>query len=99
MIETKQNSGGVFKVLTPPLCSHCGEPMKKMSLPDEAGFDCDFLYVCFNDECSYFVKGWEWMKSHYEVRSSYRNRIDPLTGKENPLPVWSRDALKNRIIP
>ncbi len=82
-----------------PICSHCGHRMVRMTLPDNTGFKSEFFYVCFNDDCPYFVDGWRWMWEHYEVKSSYRNRINPVTGKEGPLPVWSKDAMKDRILP
>ncbi|MFC2149908.1 hypothetical protein ACFLQV_00235 [Calditrichota bacterium] len=72
--------------------------MDMLELPLEAGYDCKYLYVCFNDDCPYFKGGWNWMWDHYRVKSSYRMRINPDTGSEAPLPVWSKDALKNFII-
>jgi len=38
------------------------------------------------------------MESNYAVKSSYRYRVDPITGKGSPLAVWSKDAIKDRII-
>lgn len=38
------------------------------------------------------------MESNYAVKSSYRYRVDPTTGKGSPLAVWSKDAIKDRII-
>ena len=82
----------------PPVCPHCDGLTVKMSLPLEAGYDTDFFYVCFNDECPYFIRGKRLMWEKYRVQSSYRYRVNPVNGKPAPLPVWSKDAMKNHII-
>jgi hypothetical protein len=81
-----------------PSCPHCDETLRPFQLPDNTGWQTDFHVACFNDECPYYRKGWEWMEQHYGVRSSYRFRIDPATGKAMPLAVWSPQALRDRII-
>ena len=81
-----------------PCCPHCGEPLVPFQLPDNTGWDSPIHFACFNDECPYFRRGWAWMFDHYGVKSSYRFRIDPASGQDSPLPVWSKDAIKDRII-
>jgi hypothetical protein len=73
--------------------------MERWANPELACWDGEFQYVCFNDACPYFVRGWAWMEEHFNVRSSYRHRLDPTTGETGPLPVWSREALKDHIVP
>ena len=69
-----------------------------MGMPLEAAYDSPVMHVCFNDECSYYVKGWEWMWERYQVKSSYRHRENPNTGVGSPLPIWSATAMRDLII-
>jgi hypothetical protein len=80
------------------LCSHCNQTMDRWAPPSEANWDAEFHYVCFNDECPYYKNGWKWMMDNYNVRASYRNRTDPLSGRSSPLPVWSPAAHKDAIV-
>ena len=79
-------------------CPHCNEPLKPFSLPEDTGWEGEFQLACFNDECPYYVRGWDWMNEKYGVKSSYRYRVVPETAKASPLAVWSPDALKDRIL-
>jgi hypothetical protein len=79
-------------------CPHCNQPLKKWLCPPESSWEAEHQYVCFNDECPYYVKGWDWMRSKFNQNISYRYRYNPANGEEGPLPVWSSDALKNFII-
>ncbi len=81
-----------------PLCLHCRQPMLKWHVPDFTTWGCEFQYVCFNDECSYYVRGWQWMKERFNVTGSYRLRRDPRSGQQGPVPVWSANALRDGII-
>lgn len=81
-----------------PCCPHCGERMKKWRSPVDSTWATEFQWVCFNDECSYFVRGWDWTMAEQGIKASYRHRLNPLTGGSGPLPVWSYDALKNQIL-
>jgi hypothetical protein len=87
-----------MKVTETPACTHCGATMKKWEIPPGTTWDAGFHYVCFNDDCPYFVNGWDWMQQQYKAHASYRHCIDPETGCSRPLPVWSDAALKDRII-
>ena len=81
-----------------PKCPHCGEPLQAFALPEEGGWDTSFHVACFNDDCSYFVRGRQRMEDVYGVKVSYRYRVDPSSGVSSPLAVWSRDALRDRIL-
>ncbi|MEJ2493421.1 MAG: ogr/Delta-like zinc finger family protein, partial [Ignavibacteriaceae bacterium] len=68
-------------------CPHCNKPMKKWRCPPASSWNVEFQYVCFNDECPYYINGWEWMKEKYNHNVSYRYRINPFNNESGPLPV------------
>ena len=42
-------------------CPYCNQKMKKWKTPPLSTWSAEYFYVCFNDECSYYVKGWKHM--------------------------------------
>jgi hypothetical protein len=80
-----------------PRCPHCSTPLSRFSLPEAGGWTDTYHLACFNDDCPYFRDGWAWMLERYGVKSSLRYRID-LQGRESPLPVWSAEAIRDRIL-
>jgi hypothetical protein len=81
-----------------PSCIHCGTRMNKWAPPAGSNWDGPFMFVCFNDECEYFVRGWRWTEEKYATKASYRYFVDPTTGASGPMAVWSWDALKGDIV-
>jgi hypothetical protein len=79
-------------------CPHCGQPMLKWVPADMSSWGYGHQYVCFNDECPYYIKGWDWMRSQYNQNISYRYRYNPANGESGPLPVFSPNALRSGII-
>jgi hypothetical protein len=80
------------------VCPHCGQAMTKWRAPDDSTWGGQIQYVCFNDDCPYYKKGWEWMEQQYQHKASYRHRFNPATGEQGPLPVWSETAMRNFIV-
>ncbi len=80
-------------------CPHCQGRLQPMEMPEQSNYDHRVHWVCFNDDCSYYREGWEWMKEQYNAKASYRFRItDPDKGTESPLAVWSPRAHLDRIL-
>jgi len=73
--------------------------MCRWANPDGSSWSGAYQYVCFNDDCPYYVRGWQWMLAQYNVSGSYRHRMDPETGESGPLPVWSAEDFRTDIIP
>ncbi len=80
------------------ICPYCHREMTKWACPPESTWGEGVHYICFNDECSYYVRGWAWMMEKYAVHASYRYHFNPITGERGPIPVWDGNALKNAII-
>ncbi len=66
--------------------------------PRDSSWSEEFFYVCFNDACSYYKEGWDWMEKHFKHKASYRCMINPTTGAASPLPVWSASATREMIV-
>ncbi len=82
-----------------PTCPHCHAVLSRWPTPAADTWESSFLFVCINDDCEYFVRGWAWMAERYGVHSSYRYYLDPLTQASGPLPVYSKDLIKNDLLP
>ena len=80
------------------ICPHCGVRMLKWQPPADSSWGMATQYVCFNDECGYYVRGWAHMEKNYNHKASYRHRYDPERDESGPLPVWSPQALRDSII-
>ncbi|MCP5114167.1 MAG: class I SAM-dependent methyltransferase, partial [bacterium] len=80
-------------------CSYCEHRLLKWEMPQTAFTEWpnDFFYVCFNDECSYFLRGWDAM-SKMGATCSYRLMWDPLRDACLPVPVFTRQMLRDGII-
>jgi len=80
-------------------CQHCGTKLDRWANPELTSWGDGYQLVCFNDECPYFVRGRQWMDEKFAVSASYRFRCDPKTGETGPLPVWSKEAMRENILP
>ena len=81
-------------------CPYCGEKMLKWAVPENPfafTWDNEFMYICFNDECPYHVRGWDFIANQGNS-GSYRLMYNPLKDTFNPIPVPTHRALREGII-
>ena len=81
-------------------CPYCGQKMKKWAVPQTpfTTWENEYMYVCFNDACPYFVRGWDTMNKQGNRGFSYRCMFDPIREKCHPIPVPTVNALKEGIV-
>jgi hypothetical protein len=65
---------------------------------DGLGWGTPYLFVCFNDECSLYVKGWENIEENYSHNASYRCMNYPGTKQFECIPVFSPVGGTGQII-
>ncbi len=85
------------------VCPHCGQKLNKWSTPtfnfaDGLGWCSTFLYICFNDECTFFKNSWKHMSDTYGQEMGYRFMLHPDSGEASSLPCGSKYAMKGDII-
>ena len=87
------------QVKTTLRCPYCDGNLDKWEVPDTPFIEwaSDFQYICFNDECPYFAGGWGAMSSQGNG-CSYRFMYDPSSGGCHPIPVPTKEALRENIV-
>jgi len=83
-----------FKIKEAPVCPHCKTTMEKMD-SRYLDWESPFLWVCFNNECTLFKKGWDHMMQTMGQLVSYRFMIHPQSGEKGVIPAFSNDYLQN----
>jgi hypothetical protein len=81
-------------------CPYCGDKLSKWAVPDHPfgqTWDNDYMYICFNDQCPYYIRGWETM-SRQRNHCSYRLMYHPEKDCCLPVPVPTPMALKEGIV-
>ena len=83
------------------LCPHCGEKLRKWAVPDNPfsqTWDNDHMYICFNDACPYYVRGWDCTRNGFGCSGSYRLMYNPEKDNCLPIPVQSPRSLRDGIV-
>ncbi len=82
-------------------CPYCGEKLRKWAVPDNpfgCTWDNDYMYICFNDACPYYVRGWDVMHKEGNCGASYRLMYNPEKDRCLPIPVPTPKVLREGII-
>ena len=81
-------------------CPHCGERLLKWEVPFNpfTTWDMEFMFLCFNDECPYLVRGWDVMCRQGNRGVSYRFAFNPKRNQCMSIPVPNLHALKESIV-
>ena len=92
--ETKEDMLERILNMDKPICPHCKKEMSLWEVPDipmgdGLGWGTPYLFVCFNDECSSFRKGWDEIKESMEFSASYRCINSPGDEHFEYMPVFS----------
>ena len=81
-----------WKVTTAPTCPHCKAVMEQMDAR-HLDWDAPYLWVCYNNECTLFKKGWDHMMESVGQLVSYRFMIHPQNGQAGVIPAFSQEYL------
>ncbi len=87
-----------WKVTKPPTCPHCQAKMEQMD-SRHLDWESPYLWVCFNNNCTPFKKGWNHMMDSYGQLVSYRFMIHPQSGASGFIPAFSQQYLKENSKP
>ncbi len=84
-------------------CPHCKQTMSLCESPpihvgDGLGWGSDVLFICLNDACPLFLKGWEQIEHQYGHHASYRYMEVPGSPEGNCMMVGNSDAFKACIV-
>ena len=82
------------KITEAPTCPHCKTVMEQMD-SRYLDWDSPYLWVCFNNDCTLFKKGWEHMMETVGQLVSYRFMIHPANGEKGVIPAFSQQYLRD----
>lgn len=80
-------------------CPYCDDLLRKWQVPSNPfiEWDVDYMSICFNDQCPYFVRGWNAMYRGGGRGFSHRFMYDPVHDRCLNVPVPTVRALRDGI--
>ncbi len=84
-------------------CPYCKTGLTLCHAPsvhvgDGLGWGSEYLAICLNDECSLFVKGWEYIENQYGHVGSYRHMEIPGSKETYNMMVAGAGAFTGSIV-
>lgn len=85
------------------VCPHCQTELTLCHSPsihvgDGLGWGSEYLFICLNNECSLFVKGWDHIEHQYGHVGSYRHMELPNSKESFSMMVGGYDAFTGSIV-
>lgn len=101
--ETKEELLEKYIKMDKPRCPHCDASMSLWEVPpinfsDGLGWGTPYLFVCFNDDCPSYKKGWEHLGETMEAPASYRCYNEPGQKNFEYMPVFSPVGAQGGIL-
>ncbi|MCP3941970.1 MAG: zinc ribbon domain-containing protein [Desulfobacteraceae bacterium] len=92
--ETKEELLTKYIKMDKPHCPHCDQKMTlwevpQISVSDGLGWGTPYLFICFNDDCPSYKKGWDHLQETMETPASYRCINEPGQKNFEYMPVFS----------
>ncbi|WP_028584259.1 hypothetical protein [Desulfogranum mediterraneum] len=84
-------------------CPHCNKELTLCHAPpvhvgDGLGWGSEFLFICLNNDCPLFVKGWKYIEDQYGHVGSYRHMEIPNSNETYNMMVAGNDAFTGSIV-
>lgn len=84
-------------------CPHCSGDLALCHAPpvhvgDGLGWGSEYLFICLNDSCPLFVKGWDYIANQYGHVGSYRYMELPNSKEKYSMMVVTKDAFTGSIV-
>jgi len=84
-------------------CPHCSGDLTLCHAPpvhvgDGLGWGSEYLFICLNDTCPLFVKGWDYIANQYGHVGSYRYMELPNSKETYTMMVVTKDAFTGSIV-
>ncbi len=100
--ETKEQVLEKILAQKRPKCPDCHQEMDVWETPpipfgDGLGWGTPYLFVCFNEDCPAYKKGWDKIQETFGHKASYRNICYPDSGKFESMIVFSSQGAKGQI--